>query len=115
MCIHGLEHLPFYETQAALLEWKRVLRPGGKLVIECPNLREACKKFLMDPKELDRGMFVFYGDQSMGRIEDVHKSGWTPEMLIDAVQMAGFREAVERPAEHKMRKGRDFRVEAIKP
>lgn len=36
--IHVIEHFSRGETEKLLLEWKRVLKPGGLLVIECPCL-----------------------------------------------------------------------------
>ncbi|HEV8441089.1 MAG TPA: methyltransferase domain-containing protein, partial [Methylomirabilota bacterium] len=34
---HILEHIPWYQTDATLKEWTRVLRPGGKLQIWVPD------------------------------------------------------------------------------
>ena len=44
---HLLEDFPEQETPFIILEWLRVLKPGGYLVIYCPdepNYREYCKK-----------------------------------------------------------------------
>jgi len=43
---HVIEHLHFYDGQTAIKEWKRVLKPGGTIAIETPNLIELCKYFL---------------------------------------------------------------------
>jgi SAM-dependent methyltransferase len=34
---HILEHIPWYETEIALKEWVRVLKPGGTLEVRVPN------------------------------------------------------------------------------
>jgi spore maturation protein CgeB/predicted SAM-dependent methyltransferase len=34
---HMIEHVPLSEFRAMLCEWRRVLRPGGRLTIRCPN------------------------------------------------------------------------------
>lgn len=34
---HILEHLPWYETERILLEWVRIVKPGGKLTIWTPD------------------------------------------------------------------------------
>lgn len=37
VCIEVLEHLSFKDTMKVLNEWKRILRPGGKLTIQVPD------------------------------------------------------------------------------
>lgn len=114
LVVHALEHIAFYDTQRALQEWRRVLCPGGLLVIEVPNLEEACIRYLQEPENATYGLFPIYGDQSRGDILTVHKSGWTPKSLIRACTEAGFRSARQMPAQFKKREPRDFRVEAVK-
>jgi predicted SAM-dependent methyltransferase len=36
-----LEHFPFRETDSRLLDWKRVLKPLGKMRIQVPNIEAA--------------------------------------------------------------------------
>ncbi len=42
---HLLEHFGYNEIGNILQEWKRVLKPGGKLVIETPDAYNSYKKF----------------------------------------------------------------------
>lgn len=62
---HAIEHLPRHDFPKALKEWYRVLRHGGKLIIECPDFDEIVKKYLNgDEKQLDGifGLQRFKGD-----------------------------------------------------
>lgn len=43
---HVLEHLDWDEGQAALAEWRRVLKPGGTLTVIVPDFREICRRYL---------------------------------------------------------------------
>ncbi len=50
--IHLLEHLPLHELLRVLAEVRRVLRPGGVFLAECPNpasLRVGAHEFWLDP------------------------------------------------------------------
>ncbi len=39
---HMMEHLSFVQADRALAEWARVLKPGGFLVVTCPDLLRVC-------------------------------------------------------------------------
>jgi len=43
---HILEHIPWYQSQDALREWVRVLKPGGRLEVWVPNGLKICKAFV---------------------------------------------------------------------
>jgi len=43
---HVLEHLPLNGSLIALNRWREVLKIGGKLTIEVPDLKRACFEFL---------------------------------------------------------------------
>jgi SAM-dependent methyltransferase len=70
LSVHVVEHFWRWEVVDVLKEWVRVLKPGGLMVLECPNLKSACETFLSNPEfhagrpEGQRTMWVFYGDPS---------------------------------------------------
>lgn len=43
---HVLEHIPWYKTAEVLVEWVRVLAPGGRLEIWVPDGLKICKAFV---------------------------------------------------------------------
>jgi SAM-dependent methyltransferase len=40
---HVLEHIPWYRTCAALVEWRRILKPGGQLEVWVPDMFKIAK------------------------------------------------------------------------
>lgn len=51
LALHVIEHFDFHESQKVLNEWYRVLRPGGKLVVETPDFLAACRDFVKGPEQ----------------------------------------------------------------
>ena len=43
---HVLEHIPWYQTKAALAEWVRVIKPGGRLEIWVPDGLKIARAFV---------------------------------------------------------------------
>ncbi len=111
---HCIEHLAFWEAKEALAHWQAMLKPGGKVIMECPNIQKCAMNLLKYPDRLALGLWGIYGLQTSNIPEMIHKSGWTPEMLIDACYKAGFSKAYEAPPQWHKREIRDMRVEAIK-
>src|SRR6185369_1787343 len=67
MCIHGFEHFYRWECDNLVLEWKRLLMPGGRLVLELPDLLKCCQNILAELEIPGRnpdqsGMWGLYGD-----------------------------------------------------
>jgi SAM-dependent methyltransferase len=105
-----------------LNEWLRVLRPGGRMVLECPNLAAACEAFLADPvagsgpgPEGQRTMWVFYGDPRWRDPLMIHRWGYTPKSLAALMKEAGLLNVRQEPAQFKLREPRDMRIAGEKP
>jgi ubiquinone/menaquinone biosynthesis C-methylase UbiE len=110
---HNIEHLYPHETQTALKEFRRVLKPDGFTLITCPDLQSVAKLVaedrLMEPA-YQSGMGpispidILYGHRSSmekGNLFMAHRSGFTMRSLAQAIIEAGFGRvsASRRPAQ----------------
>jgi len=107
---HVIEHLPRHILVRALKEWWRVLVPGGKLIIECPNFDEVVKEYLEgNEKRLDSifGLQRFPGDY--------HFFGYNFQRLKIILTQAGFTNICQTQAQDYHTKNEPcLRVECIK-
>ena len=111
--IHVFEHLFRWEALDALIEWHRVLKPGGRLSIEVPDLLKCCANILGGGSDR-AGLWGLYGDPSYGVDRMTHKWAYSPAELAALMRDAGFPKPKLRPVQfHK--KYRDMRLEAYKP
>lgn len=122
MAIHVVEHFWRWEVEDILREWIRVLKPGGKMILECPNLVSACEEFLKDPeryssegKDGQRTMWVFYGDPAWKDPYMIHRWGYTPSSLQTLLESVGLSSVCQEPAQYKLREPRDMRIVGVKP
>uniref|UniRef100_B8HX12 Methyltransferase type 11 domain-containing protein n=1 Tax=Cyanothece sp. (strain PCC 7425 / ATCC 29141) TaxID=395961 RepID=B8HX12_CYAP4 len=102
---HVLEHF-YYNVNSELLctlrEWRRVLVPGGQLLISVPDLRTLCWLYLnpnLLPMERLHIMRMMFGGQL--NEHDVHKVGLDVDILALYLGDAGF-QAYEQVIEFNM-------------
>lgn len=115
--IHVWEHFYKWEAEQLARSVFELLVPGGRLILECPNLEIACRSFLGMYKDSDRyHMHVFYGDPGSKDPSYGHRWGYTPKSLRQQlVEHGGFnlRDVSIEPAKHHV-PDRDFRIVAVK-
>lgn len=117
--IHVIEHFYRWEVPALLTEWRRVLKPRGKLILELPCMNKVIAYLCaaMKRKEpLSFGMtwHTLWGDPKYEDPLMVHKWGYTSEMLAAVVQEAGFVD-IQFPEPRYHFPIRDMRLEAVAP
>ncbi|MFX0096798.1 MAG: methyltransferase domain-containing protein [Candidatus Hodarchaeota archaeon] len=110
--MHIIEHFNCVDIVYVLSEWFRVLRPGGTLSLETPDLERTFKLFLstneFEKKKLLRWIF---GIDSPGM---AHKSGFTFELLKELLKEAGF-EGIRKKRQKTHSYAPGMRVECRKP
>lgn len=97
---HVLEHFGCGDADGIIKECHRILQPGGKLIIACPNLEALALNFLKnrghqiqgvpDWPPIDEWLFVInlYGAY-MESEADRHKWGYTQKGLLEYVGRLG--------------------------
>jgi len=94
-CFHVLEHLYPSEVHGALLELKRVLKPGGLLEISVPNILACAATLLTGNREI---LYNMYGTFEAVPFTD-HKFGYIPSSFEPLLKEAEFSK-VEQVKEH---------------
>lgn len=86
---HALEHVPGMKVQETLKEWFRLLKPGGKLLLQVPNMDYVARFWLTHkPEDHAWAEAIVFGNQA--HEGEFHKSGFTPMGLQGDLQVSGF-------------------------
>ena len=115
LSVHVVEHFFSWEAKDLLKEWLRILKPGGLMVVECPNLLRVLR-IVFETGVIDDQMFwhPIYGDPRHHDPLMMHKWGYIPESLIDLLTSVGLKEVHQEPAQFKQKERRDMRIVGIK-
>ena len=100
---HNIEHVFPHEVHTVLLEFHRVLKQDGIVVLTCPDLISVCQAVVNDrlmeplyqsPAGPIAPIDVLYGHReavAKGKIYMAHKTGFTYSTLYNAFFKAGFK------------------------
>lgn len=91
---HVIEHIPLTHVKLTLSKLLDVLTPGGSLITECPNLKQAITEYMEGNNER---LYSIYGRQRFPG--DAHHWGYTPEALATLLRSIGFEQICIKPAQ----------------
>lgn len=112
--IHFVEHVPRLEVENMLMNWHRVLKPGGKLSIEVPCLDKIAKNVVDGTKNIRITVLGIFGDPRDKKPGMMHQWCYTGAELSEILHQCGFVGIeVKEPVFHLAE--RDMRIEARKP
>lgn len=115
LSVHVIEHFYSWEAPDLLKEWMRVLKPGGLMVIECPNLLRVVRNLFETGTFTDQMFFwPLYGNQGLKDPLMCHKFGYIPNTLIHLMESVGLTNVRQEAAQYKLREKRDMRVVGTK-
>ena len=94
---HIIEHFDFYQAFDVLKEWRRVLKEGGSLAVETPDLLGTCKAFI---KGEESRRVELYGHFFATPWIDgqVHKFLYTETQIKWTLEKTGFKDIKKVPA-----------------
>jgi len=61
---HVLEHFSYHVVSKVLTDWIRVLKPGGKITIKCPDFEFVCRNYRTKRLGYLRAVQLLYGGQT---------------------------------------------------
>ena len=114
MAIHVCEHFYVKEILSVLKEWRRVLKPGGKMALELPCLDKVLWHFQNGSPE-NFTLWPLYGDPNthVDGEPALHKWCWSREQFKLLLNAAGFDDVIEEKP-HYHQPSRDMRFVCIK-
>ncbi len=89
---HTLEYFDFEESFLVMKEWKRTLKPGGKIYIAVPDFDSLIKIYDMTGKDITKIRGPLFGKWLITQKETFlyHKSFWNFHLLEDLMLRTGF-------------------------
>jgi len=86
-----LEHFGRHKTLSVLKEWNRVLKPGGKLIIKCPDLKKIASAYSQEAIDGIECARLLYGNQEDNDPVNFHKNGFDYFTIQFFLKESGFK------------------------
>jgi len=107
---HMIEHLDRHKALRAIQHWCNLLKPGGKLILECPDFLQAAKDYIDGDMSRINNLFGLQRNEY-----DFHKFGYTNASMEKIMKGAGFTQFVhEAPIDYHAEDEPCLRIMAIK-
>jgi predicted SAM-dependent methyltransferase len=87
---HCLEHIPFGQTRRVLMEWRRILKPGGLLYLSVPNFDVIVRYYQEHGKKIEAMQGFLLGGQEYP--SNFHYALFNETSLREHLSAVGFRE-----------------------
>lgn len=98
-----IEHFPHRETRSILNEWNRVLKPGGTIIIRCPNLRLQTQAYLRGDWNADVASYMIFGGQT--NPGDYHYVAFDHDTITAHLHATGFELKTIKDEDYPQNKG----------
>jgi len=86
----SLEHISWRKIPDVIAECRRILRKGGRLLIQAPDMEEIARRVIFDMNNDWKAIsFWVYGEQDYP--ENLHKSGFTIPSITRLLEENGFK------------------------
>ncbi len=114
-CSHVVEHFVRWDALEMLKDWHRMMKKGGKLVIEMPSFWR-CVAWLFHPSKTKRGLAKdqFYGNQWDKLDFETHRYVWGAKEIRKQLKQIGFGKVKVNHRTRTHHPGRDMRIVATK-
>lgn len=114
MAIHVCEHFYIHEIIPTLVEWRRVLKPGGTMALELPCLDKVLMHFAKGSPE-NFTLWPLYGDPNTHKDGEpaLHKWCWSKDQFRKVLKSAGF-DNISEHVPHYHQPSRDMRFVCTK-
>lgn len=107
---HLIEHMDRRDAEVAISHWYKLLKSGGRVIIECPDIKEVVRRYLAGDEEM---LFSVYGRNRYAY--DIHLWGYSKDSLSTLLMKIGFNDIkVAAGTDYHARFEPCMRVEAVK-
>ena len=112
---HAIEHFTLDDACMIVRKLFAILKPGGHLIIEAPDVFKSVKNAPTGEFDAIKGIFGGIAELRKGKDGYQHNWGWTGALMQQELASAGFNVSEVQDGISHSHQWRDFRVIGFKP